>query len=368
MTRPTIGSLAAFLTLLLATGHGASAIMIDQIDDFQDGTTALWTQGEISPNPPTNIASGGPAGDEDAYLENISSGFGFQGSRMVLFNTDQWTGDYTEQGVIRVVADMLNAGENDLQMRIAFASGSTNAQLATWYASTNPIPLAADGLWHRGLSFPLAEESLTLVAGTIPLEEVLADVTIVRILSAANPAFKGEVIAATLGIDNIAARAAGAEFLLGDMDGNSVVDFDDVGPYVLALNDPADYEATYQMPPSQNGDTDDDGDFDFDDTPGFVALLDTGGDVLLGDVNLDAAVNGLDVNPFVTVLLSGSYQDEADMNQDTVVNGLDVNPFISAILGGGLHAVPEPGGLILAIAGLATLGLLQGTSVGIRRK
>jgi hypothetical protein len=49
------------------------------------------------------------------------------------------------------------------------------------------------------------------------------------------------------------------------------------------------------------------------------------------------------------------------MNQDTVVNGLDVNPFVSAILGGGLHAVPEPGGLILAIVGLATLGLLQGT-------
>jgi hypothetical protein len=363
MSRPTTGFLAVLMTLLLATGQSASAIMIDQIDDFQDGTVAGWSHGASSPTPPVNIPSGGPAGQGDAYLENISSGFLFgAGSRMVMFNTDQWTGDYTEQGVVRIVADMLNAGQNDVQMRVALGGGSTNAQLATWYASADPVSLAADGLWRRGLSFPVTEESLTLVTGTIPLEEVLADVTMVRILSAAEPDFKGDPIAATLGFDNIAARAAGGggEPLLGDMDGNGVVDFSDVGPYVLALDDPVAYAATYQMPPAQNGDTDGDGNFDFDDTPGFVALIEPSGGGLLGDVNLDSAVNGLDVDPFVTVLLSGSYQFEADMNQDTVVNGLDVDPFVAAILGGGLHAVPEPSGLILALAGLATLGLLQG--------
>ena len=275
---------------------------------------------------------------------------------MVMFNDDQWTGNYTEQGVVRIVADMLNDGQNDLQMRVALGGGDSFPQFATWYASTDPVPLlAADDGWHRGLSFPVTEESLTLVTGTLPLGEVLADVTMVRILSSVEPAFKGDPIAATLGVDNIAARAAGSPFLLGDMNGNGVVGLDDVDPFVLALNDPAGYAAAYQMPPSQNGDTDGDDDFDFDDTPGFVALLDTGGG-LLGDVNQDSAVNGLDVDPFVTVLLTGPYQVEADMNQDTVVNGLDVDPFVAAIVGGGLRAVPEPSALVLYIIALGVIG------------
>jgi hypothetical protein len=57
--------------------------------------------------------------------------------------------------------------------------------------------------------------------------------------------------------------------------------------------------------------------------------------VLLGDVNLDSVVNGLDVDAFVDVLVNGPFQAEADMNEDEVVNGLDVDPFVAAVLGGG---------------------------------
>ena len=72
------------------------------------------------------------------------------------------------------------------------------------------------------------------------------------------------------------------------------------------------------------------------------------GDVLtlLGDVNLDGAVNGLDVDPFVDRLLNGPYQDEADMNEDGSVNGLDVDPFVAAVVGG-VESVPEPSSLLL---------------------
>jgi hypothetical protein len=69
---------------------------------------------------------------------------------------------------------------------------------------------------------------------------------------------------------------------------------------------------------------------------------------LLGDVNLDEAVNGLDVEPFVAVLLSGLSQAEADMNQDGVVNGLDVDLFVDAVIGTSLRAVPEPNTTALA--------------------
>jgi hypothetical protein len=77
--------------------------------------------------------------------------------------------------------------------------------------------------------------------------------------------------------------------------------------------------------------------------------------ILLGDVNLDDVVNGLDVDPFVDVLLNGPYQAEADMNEDTEVNGLDVDLFVEAVVGGGVAAVPEPSTLLLLAMGLLAL-------------
>jgi hypothetical protein len=76
---------------------------------------------------------------------------------------------------------------------------------------------------------------------------------------------------------------------------------------------------------------------------------------LLGDLNLDGEVNGLDVDPFVDTLLSGPYAAEADMNEDQVVNGLDVDPFVAAVLGG-VQQIPEPSTLLLAIVALGVVG------------
>ncbi len=89
---------------------------------------------------------------------------------------------------------------------------------------------------------------------------------------------------------------------------------------------------------------------------GQIQPLDEG--PLLGDVNGDGDVNGLDVDPFVDVLLNGSFQEEADMNEDGEVNGLDVDLFVAAVVGGGQMAVPEPQTLLLALAaGLTLLGV-----------
>jgi hypothetical protein len=91
-----------------------------------------------------------------------------------------------------------------------------------------------------------------------------------------------------------------------------------------------------------------------------VLLHVLGTTTLLGDVNLDGEVNGLDVDPFVDVLLNGPYQREADMNGDDVVNGLDVDPFVATVVGGGAQQIPEPATLLLA---LVALGMVLGASL-----
>jgi hypothetical protein len=83
--------------------------------------------------------------------------------------------------------------------------------------------------------------------------------------------------------------------------------------------------------------------------------------ILLGDVNLDGEVNGLDVDPFVEVLLSGTDDNAtriaADMNNDGEVNGLDVYLFVVAVVGGA-QSVPEPSTLLVCIA-LGVIGALR---------
>jgi hypothetical protein len=77
--------------------------------------------------------------------------------------------------------------------------------------------------------------------------------------------------------------------------------------------------------------------------------------LLLGDVNTDGDVNGLDVDPFVVLVTSGGYQAEADMNEDLAVNGLDVDPFVAAVVGG-TQPIPEPSTLPLALIALGVVG------------
>ena len=53
--------------------------------------------------------------------------------------------------------------------------------------------------------------------------------------------------------------------------------------------------------------------------------------VLVGDVNLDGAVNFGDIAPLVAVLANGDFQAEADTNFDESVNLLDVAPFVAIL-------------------------------------
>ncbi|OHB75059.1 MAG: hypothetical protein A2W31_04780 [Planctomycetes bacterium RBG_16_64_10] len=93
----------------------------------------------------------------------------------------------------------------------------------------------------------------------------------------------------------------------------------------------------------------------------YTNIAGNDGNATLGDVNLDGAVNGLDVNPFVERVISGPYQVEADLNEDGSVDGLDVNPFVDVVVSGGAgmaaeaRIVPEPATAALAGVGMVVL-------------
>jgi hypothetical protein len=61
--------------------------------------------------------------------------------------------------------------------------------------------------------------------------------------------------------------------LVGDLDCDGDLDFDDIAPLVLGLNDPIAYEDIFGLSPRVKGDVDGDGDLDFDDIPAFISLL-----------------------------------------------------------------------------------------------
>jgi hypothetical protein len=186
----------------LSFAQPVHAIEFGQVDTFHDGTTRQWAEGGSSPNPPTNIATGGPAGAGDRYLQNISSGGSGAGSRMVMFNNAQWIGNYIARGVDRISADLANFGSTTLYMRLAVRGGSNSSV----YCTNSPIILPPNGQW-RSANFNLTDSTMTNVGGANTLEEVLSNVIEVRLLSAiGGVSFAGDPTAATLGVDNITAR------------------------------------------------------------------------------------------------------------------------------------------------------------------
>jgi hypothetical protein len=191
-----VNSLGTVLVLICLVVP-AWAVDPAQLDDFEDGTTMGWTEGASSPNQPVNVPDGGPDGAGDAYLENTSSGGGGAGSKMVMFNNSQWTGDYNSAGVFYVGAQMANLGVSPLPMRLA-VEGAGGGR----FASTSAAVLPADGLWYTVL-FELSDAEMTLVGGSQSLAAVLDNVTEVRILASASPDWRGDALAGVVGVDNL---------------------------------------------------------------------------------------------------------------------------------------------------------------------
>ena len=168
-----------------------------QIDDFDDGTTQLWSEGGASPNPPINIANGGPNGANDNYLQNDSNGGGGAGSKMVMFNSNiKWGGNYSSAGIVAITCDV-RVSTNTLNLRVAMTGSGGRI------ASANSIDVAPSSNWTN-IILPVTASDMALAGGT-NIASTLANVTELRILSSTSPSWQGASIIARLEIDNIAA-------------------------------------------------------------------------------------------------------------------------------------------------------------------
>jgi len=194
------------IVLFLFVGIASSAqvtLGLGQVDNFEDGTVQGWIEGGSSPNPPTNQSTGGPNGVGDHFLQNISSGSGGAGSRMIMFNQTQWQGNYISAGITFIHASVRNSSASaTLHLRCVFILGT--AMSGTAYASTIAVDVAAGSGWQQ-VTFPISISDMTLVQATDTYSNTMTGVNIFRILSSASPSIVGDKIAATLDIDDIQA-------------------------------------------------------------------------------------------------------------------------------------------------------------------
>ncbi len=200
--RAAFGLLAAALT----ASAPAAAVILGQIDDFQDGTTQGWTSGPMNPNPPINLPDVGPAGPGDDSLQITSVGGIGPGSRFVAFNGTQWAGDYPSAGVDMIVLDVNNLASVTLNLRIALdGAGGRFVTMAS-------VPIAVGSGWQT-VALSIAPADLTS-AGGLDVNATLAAVTQLRVISAANPTFQGDVITAQGLVDNVIAAPEPAQSIL----------------------------------------------------------------------------------------------------------------------------------------------------------
>jgi hypothetical protein len=185
--------LACWLAILTALiGAPAAAISVGQVDDFQAGTLLNWGGNSL----PTNVATGGPAGNGDRYLE-IKASNGNLGAK----NTAQWAGNYASAGVVSLRFTLRNAGPNAVALRISvIGPGGT-------FTSTNATVLPAASGWVLA-DFGLSSSALTQTQGVGTLAQTLAGVTKLLIRHDADPITPPGVsdpATATVGIDNVTA-------------------------------------------------------------------------------------------------------------------------------------------------------------------
>jgi hypothetical protein len=308
MIRHLVTSIVMVIVICFAVT--ARAIDPAQLFTFEDGSTSGWTNGR-DVSAPQNVASGGPNGVDDNYLQitsDFTTGGGGPGSKLVAFNRSVMLGDYVSAGISAIEMDLKNltlpAGSGPLSMRWSFMKGAG----LPGYVSA-PFSLVNDGAWHK-VTFLLTPANFTGVLDpTFPLSELLSNANNimgeVRILHATGATYIGDDGDFRVGLDNL-------KFIVrGDWNRNSAVDVTDIQAMLAGLTDLAAYKTAKNL-----------------NNESLLAI---------GDFNNDGFVTNRDIQPMLNFLAS---------------SGL-----------GSIATVPEPASAILAI-----VAVLWGCALEFRRR
>jgi len=180
-------------------------VVLNQVDDFQSGSTDNWRIGGAgnATDGPINVADGGPAGAGDNCLQYTSTGVGMIASKMVFYSqNNQWSGDFTTAGVDQINFDV-NVQTTALNLRIAM-QGTNGTRICT----TNAINVPANGTWSN-ITIPIDASDFTVVLGGSDAATVLGSVLTMRILSSSTPTWTGaDSVASVIQVDNILASSS----------------------------------------------------------------------------------------------------------------------------------------------------------------
>jgi hypothetical protein len=222
MMARVFGVAVSVLCLTCPVAFGAAL----HVDNFESEATTLgWTGGAS----PTHIASGGPAGAGDAFLQITTTAFGHLATYT---DAAEWTGDYAAIGAARITVDLMSPPTSaPLPVRVVLFGPSDTSNRWT---STDAQIVPNDGVW-RTYTYGLASSDLTSVSGFATYSQMMANVVRMMLrFDPDGPDASGPTVpipGGTLNIDNITLAAA-AEPQAGDFNGDGTVNAAD-------LTDPA---------------------------------------------------------------------------------------------------------------------------------
>lgn len=190
------------------------------IDDFESETTDGWVGNMFSQ--PAVQPTGGPAGNDDAFLLVSTSSPTGPGSNLATYNSGaNWTGDFNSIEATTVTADLMNPPSSpEMEIRLVLFGPQFVSERWT---STDAVTVPNDGLW-RNFEFSLAEEELTQVGGADTYENLFSNVLRVMLRHDDGiPSAGGSPVDGSFGIDNIQLLSETTS-LPGDFDGDNDVD------------------------------------------------------------------------------------------------------------------------------------------------
>ena len=200
--------LAGAVVALSLAAAPATAITLGQADTFESGSTETWFAGggplgAVPPVPPQTIATGGPQGAGDAFLQITSQGGTGPGSRLVAMNVAQWAGDYATTGIAAIAMDLINLGTSDLTIRLLLEDPIPGPP-ANIAVTTAAAVLPAGSGW-TSVVLPVDAAALAALAGSPAA--LLGNVTLLRLIHSTG-ADEPDPVAGVLGVDNITALPA----------------------------------------------------------------------------------------------------------------------------------------------------------------